>query len=152
VERFKQLWKSWTLDKPAAFGDWLWEILVVQLAAAIERLTLRKIIALIPVVILILAYDHSIPLPPELMLVGDVLAYIDVFSVVLLLGVISRIAAFSPVVRRAAERVARLAGSALALRQRLDFRHRREAGAGNRKRLATHTGKDDGEYPLAAFA
>jgi hypothetical protein len=48
VERFKQLWKSWTLDKPAAFGDWLWEILVVQLAAAIERLTLRKIIALIP--------------------------------------------------------------------------------------------------------
>jgi hypothetical protein len=27
---FKQLWKKWTLDKPAAFGDLLWEIFVVH--------------------------------------------------------------------------------------------------------------------------
>src|SRR4051794_5376682 len=68
---WKQLWKKWTLDKPAALGDLLWEVLVVQLAAFLDRLTLRRVIAFIPVVILVLAYSHSIPIPPELMLVGD---------------------------------------------------------------------------------
>src|SRR5215471_2360966 len=61
---FKQLWKTWTIDKPAAFGDWLWELFVVQLAALLNRLTLRRIIAIIPLVILIIAYAHRIPLPP----------------------------------------------------------------------------------------
>jgi hypothetical protein len=42
-------------------------------------LTPRQVIAFIPVLILILAYAHSIPIPPELMLVGDLLAYIDIF-------------------------------------------------------------------------
>ena len=88
---WKQLWKKWTLDKPAAFGDLLWEVFVVQLAAFLDRLTLRQVIAFIPVVILVLAYSHSIPIPPELMLVGDVLAYLDIYSAILLLGLMSRV-------------------------------------------------------------
>ena len=89
---WKQLWKKWTLDKPAAFGDLLWDVLVVQFAAFLSRLTLRRVIAVIPLVILILAYAHSIPVPPELMLLGDLLAYIDIFTVIFLLGVLSRVA------------------------------------------------------------
>ena len=58
----KQLWKKWTIDKPAAFGDLLWEVLVVQFAAFLDRLTLRRIIAFIPVIILIVAYAHSMPI------------------------------------------------------------------------------------------
>jgi hypothetical protein len=88
---FRQLWKKWAIDKPAAFGDLLWEIFVVQFAALLNRLTPRRIIAIIPFVLVILAYAHQIPLPPELMLVGDALAYIDVLSVVLLLTVLSRV-------------------------------------------------------------
>jgi len=88
---FKQLWKKWTVDKPAAFGDLLWESFVVQLAAWLDRLTLRQIISFIPVLILVLAYYHSIPIPPELMLLGDVLAYIDIFSVILLLSILGRV-------------------------------------------------------------
>src|SRR5580692_6453951 len=87
---WKALWKKWTIDKPANLGDWLWDVFVVQLAAFLDRLTLRQIIAFIPVVILILAYYHSIPIPPEFMLLGDFLAYIDIFSVLLLLGVLGR--------------------------------------------------------------
>src|SRR5690242_1678221 len=97
---WKRLWKTWTLDKPAAFGDWLWEVFVVQLAAFLDRLTLRRIIALIPLVILIVAYAHSIPLPPELMLVGDVLAYIDIFSVILFLSIMSRATAIWFVIKQ----------------------------------------------------
>lgn len=139
----KQLWIKWTIDKPAAFGDLLWEVLVVQFAAFLDRLTLRRIIAFIPIIILIVAYAHSIPLPPELMLVGDVLAYIDVFSVVLLLSVWSRATAILFVVKQAAEQAIRLARSMLAAMQRLDLRHGREGGAKIGRRLTGRASSED---------
>src|SRR6202522_4453337 len=95
------LWHRWTVDKPAAFGDWLWDVLVVQFAAWLDRLTFRKIIAFIPVLILVLAYMHRIPIPPELLLVGDLLAYIDVFAMIFLLGMIARVEMVVYVLKRA---------------------------------------------------
>jgi hypothetical protein len=145
----KALWKKWTIDKPAAFGDLLWDVLVVQLAAFLDRLTLRRIIAFIPVVILVLAYYHSIPIPPELMLLGDFLAYIDIFSVLFLLGVLSRVATILFIVRQVSARIARLAMDLMAQARRLDFRHRRASGAGVRKRLTARQGSDDDEPALA---
>src|SRR6195952_1352153 len=103
---WKAFWQKWTIDKPAAFGDRLWDVLVVQLAAFLDRVTMRDIIAFIPVVILVWAYAHHIPLPPELMLVGDLLAYIDIFSVFFLLGVLGRIATVLFIVKQARARVA----------------------------------------------
>ena len=143
----KALWQKWTIDKPAALGDWLWDVLVVQLAAFLDRLTLRRIIAVIPVVVLILAYAHRIPIPPELMLVGDLLAYIDIFSVLFLLGVLSRVATVLFIVRQATARAATLISSTLEKVQRLDFRHRREGGARNRRRL-TSRAKDDDDHAV----
>ena len=110
---WKTLWQKWTIDKPAALGDWLGDVFVVQLAALLDRLTLRKVIALIPIVILILAYDHQIPLPPTLMLVGDLLAYIDIFSMLFLLGVLSRIETISFMMKQATARAARLVSGLL---------------------------------------
>ena len=110
---WKQLWKKWTLDKPAAFGDLLWEVFVVQLAAFLDRLTLRQVIAFIPVVILVLAYSHSIPIPPELMLVGDVLAYLDIYSAILLLGLMSRVTTILFALKQTAALVSRLAAICL---------------------------------------
>ncbi len=109
---WKRLWREWTIDKPAAFGDWLHQMLVVELAALLDRLTLRQVIAFIPVVILVIAYAHSIPLPPELMLVGDLLAYLDIFSIILLLSVIGRVSAMLYVVRQMMDRALRLASLA----------------------------------------
>jgi hypothetical protein len=140
---WKRLWKKWTLDKPAAVGDWLWEVLVVQLAAFLDRLTLRQVIAFIPVLILVLAYAHRIPIPPELMLVGDVLAYIDIYSAIFLLGIMSRVAAVLLILKQAASQALRLASNLLAGLQRLDFRHRREGGARRRKRAASRTRNED---------
>ena len=146
---WKALWKKWTLDKPAILGDWLWDVFVVQFAAFLDRLTLRRIIAFIPVVILVLAYYHSIPLPPELMLVGDVLAYIDVFSVLLLLGILSRAATILFILKQAASRVERLAHSVATQARRLDFRHPRERGSSSRKRSTGRPAKDD-DGPVVA--
>src|ERR1700709_1324706 len=131
----KPFWRKWTIDRPAAFGDLLWDVLVVQRAALLDRVTFRDIIAFIPVVILVWAYAHHIPLPPELMLVGDLLAYIDIFSVVFLLGVLSRIATVLFIVKQASARVTGLASRLLKRVQWLDLRHRRETRTRNRKRL-----------------
>src|SRR3954453_11416838 len=88
---WKAFWRKWTIDRPAAFGDFLWEVLVVQLAALLDRVTLRDIIAFIPIVILVCAYAQHIPLPPELMLLAALLAYIDTVSALFRLGVPTRL-------------------------------------------------------------
>ena len=136
------LWRK--CDKPAAFGDWLWDALVVQLAAWLDRLTLRKVIAFIPVVILILAYMHRIPIPPELMLVGDLLAYIDVFAMIFLLGMIARVEMVVYVLKRAINFASAGAGGFLSCLRRLDFRHGRAGGErGRRKRGAVRRKQSD---------
>ena len=131
---WERLWQTWTIDKPAAFGDLLWEVCVVRFAALLDRLTLRDVIAFIPVLILAVAYGHSIPIPPELMLVGDLLAYADVFSVLILLGLMSRVTTVLFVVKQAAASAARWAGIVRA-GLRLDRRRGRERGARSRRRL-----------------
>ena len=141
---WNELWKKWTIDKPAAFGDWLWDVFVVQLAALVSRLTFRQIVAFIPVAILILAYAHSIPIPPEFMLVGDLLAYIDIFSVLLLLGILSRATTILFSVKQA---TARVAGLVRRIR-RSDLRHRREGSARNRTRSARRAKDDNDEHVI----
>ena len=142
----KQFWRRWTYEVPLAIGDALWEVLVVQLAALLDRLTVRKVIAFIPVVILIAAYYHSIPIPPELMLIGDFLAYIDIFSVLFLIGVLSRITTILFVVKQAAARIAQLAAGVTARMQRLDIRHRRQRSAPARPRRKPDRSEDDRAY------
>jgi len=139
------LWHKWTVDKPAALGDWLWDICVVQFAAWLDRLTLRKIIAFIPVVILVLAYMHRIPIPPELMLVGDLLAYIDVFAMIFLLGMIARVGVVVYVLKRVIEHTVGGACGVLTGLRRLDFRHRRAIGDISRKRSNSGAKQNDGE-------
>jgi len=140
---WKALWQKWTIDKPAALGDWLWDVFVVQFAAFLDRLTLRKIIALIPVIVVILATVHRIPIPPELMLVGDFLAYIDVFSVVFLLGILGRVSTILFMARQAMARVNWLANRIVEGAQRLDDRHRRERRVRHRKPRRGRAKDDD---------
>jgi hypothetical protein len=147
------LWRKWTVDKPAAFGDWLWDVFVVQLAAALDRVTLRDVIAFIPVVILIFAYLHRIPIPPELMLVGDLLAYIDVFAMVFLISMIGRVGVILYVLKKAIDFAINCVSGPLTSLRRLDFRHRRTNKDGNRKRSSSNAKQSNGDYvPVRAFA
>jgi len=143
----KEFWEKWTVDKPAAFGDLMWEVLVVQFAAFLDRLTLRQVIAVIPVVVVILAYAHSIPVPPQLMLVGDVLAYIDLFTVLLLVAAVSRAATIMFILKAVAARAAGVLEGIGAGVWRLDVRHRREAGGGTRRsgQAGNRTGNEDAD-------
>ena len=152
----KNWWRKWSYEIPLAIGDALWEVLVVQLAARLDRLTVRKIIALIPVAIIVLAYYHRIPIPPELMLIGDFLAYIDIFSVLLLVGVLSRVTTILFVVKQATARIAAVVGNAASHLRRLDVRHRRRRTAATRPQRNPDRSEDDrvpgGAWDQVAFA
>jgi len=149
---WKRMWRTWTIDKPAALGEWLWQILVVELVALLDRVTLRKIIALIPVVIVIAAYMHRIPIPPEVMLLGDVLAYIDIVSVILLVGLFTRAATVLAAVKQTVDQIgAALHRLAIALRM-VDGRHRRTTGGGQRKQSAREKTEDEDAAIVSGLA
>jgi hypothetical protein len=76
------------------------------------------------------------------MLVGDLLAYIDIFSVLFLLGVLSRATTILFVMKQAAARTAALVDS-LVQRVRLDGRHSRERGATARPRCKPDHPEDE---------
>jgi hypothetical protein len=140
---WKQFWRKWTVDRPATLGDWLWKILVVELAALLDRLTWRQVIAFVPVLILLLAYAHNIPLPPEGLLVSDMLAYIDIYSMILLVGLLGRVATILYVGRQAAKHVIKLGGYAYMILRLPGFRHRRMSGRRNRPQWAARAKDDD---------
>jgi hypothetical protein len=104
-------------------------------------------------VILIFAYLHRIPIPPELMLVGDLLAYIDVFAMVFLLGMIGQVGVALYVLKRTIDFAISCVGGALTSLRRLDFRHRRAKSEGHRKRGSNQAKQSDGDHvPVRAFA
>jgi hypothetical protein len=141
----KSWWWRWTVERPAAFGDWLRLMLVVLPADFLNRLTVRKIIALIPLAILIIAFAHHVPLPPEIVFLGDALAYLDILTIVLVLAAIARAGAILYFVRQLGENTAhRLARAIMPMVRRADSRHRRAVGA--LKRLARHLKKHDDEH------
>lgn len=141
-QRLAALWRTWTLDEPARLGDWLWDVFVVQFAALLDRLTLRRLIAIIPLVIVMLAYGHNIPLPPELMLVGDLLAYLDIVSVLLLFSILSRVSTILFVAKQFVGRAMQLTIAVRGGLLRLDVRHRRAAG--RRRQVKAGRTDDDG--------
>ena len=150
---WKRSWRTWTVDKPAAFGDWLWDVFVVQFAAFLDRLTLRQVIAFIPALILIVAYAHKVPISPGLLLVGDLLAYIDIFSMILLLSLLGRAATILYMLRQAAESIGRFVSHASTMLRRPGARHRRVPGTNNRRRSTTGAkGDDDGPVPIYGIA
>jgi hypothetical protein len=79
------------------------------------------------------------------MLVGDFLAYIDIFSALFLLGILSRVTTVLFVLKQMTDRVAGVISTLMTQVQRLDFRHRRERGTRNRRRLTGRPRNDDDE-------
>jgi len=150
---WKLFWRKWTVDRPAALGDWLWHVLVVEFAALLDRLTWRQVIAFVPVLILLLAYAHDIPLPPECLFVSDLLAYIDIYSMILLVGLLGRAATILYVVRQAARQAIRLVGYAYMALRLPGSRHRRISGPRTRPRsIVRAKNEDDGPISLHGIA
>lgn len=73
----KNWWRRWSYEIPLAFGDALWEVLVVQFAAFLDRLTIRKVIEFVLIAILAMAFAHTFPIDLAILFAGDTLMYLE---------------------------------------------------------------------------
>jgi hypothetical protein len=73
----KKLWRKWSYEIPLALGDALWDVLVVQFAAFLDRLTLRKVIESFAIALLVIAFAQTLPIDLAFLFAGDMLMYLE---------------------------------------------------------------------------
>jgi hypothetical protein len=142
----KNWWRKWSYEIPLAFGDALWEVLVVQFADFLSRLTVRRVLEFVAIAILVMAFIQTAPIDLALLFAGDTLMYLE-------LAVMIRLVAGREHIRAMLRLVARLARLAIRLsRVAVDYailrvnrlRERRTAPRAARPRRISDR-SDDGE-------
>ena len=73
----KNWWRKWSYEIPLAFGDALWEVLVVQFADFLSRLTVRRVLEFIAIAILVMAFVQTLPVELAILFAGDTLSYLE---------------------------------------------------------------------------
>ena len=81
----KKWWRRWSYEIPLAFGDALWEVLVVQFADFLSKLTVRRVLEFIAIALLVMAFVQTMPIELALLFAGDTLTYLE-FVVILRLA------------------------------------------------------------------
>jgi hypothetical protein len=106
MQRLKQWWQRWTYEIPLAFGDLLWEVLVVQFADFLSRLTVRRVLEFVAIAILVMAFVQTFPIELAILAAGDTLTYLEI-------AVIIRLAAGREIFRQMLRLALRFAGLAM---------------------------------------
>ncbi len=70
-------WRKWSYAIPLMIGDALWEVLVVQFAAFLDRLTIRKVIEFALIAMLVMAFAQTLPIDLAIPFAGDTLMYLE---------------------------------------------------------------------------
>jgi hypothetical protein len=78
----KNWWRKWSYEIPLAFGDALWEILVVQFADFLSRLTIRRVLEFFAIAILVMAFAQTFPIDLAILFAGDTLMYLEIVVIV----------------------------------------------------------------------
>jgi hypothetical protein len=139
-------WRKWSYEIPLAAGDALWEVLVVQFADFLSRLTIRRVLEFIAIAILVMAFAQTAPIELAFLFAGDTLMYLEF---VVMVRLIAGREHFAQMLHLAA-RLARFAMRALSTTIRLPvsrinrLRERRNPARALKPRGSTDR-SDDGE-------
>jgi hypothetical protein len=98
----KDWWNKWSYEIPLAIGDALWDVLVVQFAAFLDRLTIRKVIEFVAIALLVIAFAQTLPIDLAILFAGDTLTYLEILVAI-------RLAAGRDLIVAALRQTARLA-------------------------------------------
>ncbi len=82
----KNWWRKWSYEIPLAFGDALWDVLVVQFADFLSRLTIRRVLEFIAIAILVMAFAQTAPIELAFLFAGDTLMYLEFVVMVRLIA------------------------------------------------------------------
>lgn len=142
----KKLWQKWSYEIPLAIGDALWDVLVMQFAAFLDLLTIRKVAEFVAIALLVMAFAQTLPFDLAILFAGDILTYLEfVIAIRLAAGVmhvratLHQIARFARLALRALNAAARL--PALTLKR---LHERRTAAASKSRRLSGSSDDDRG--------
>jgi hypothetical protein len=75
--KMRNWWNKWTHEIPLSIGDALWDVLVVQFAAFLDRLTIRKVIEFVAIALLVMAFAQTLPIDLAVLFAGDTLMYLE---------------------------------------------------------------------------
>jgi hypothetical protein len=78
----KNWWRKWSYEIPLAFGDALWEVLVVQFADFLGRLTIRRVLEFFVIAMLAMAFAQTFPIDLAILFAGDTLMYLEIVVIV----------------------------------------------------------------------
>jgi hypothetical protein len=73
----KNWWRKWSYEIPLAFGDALWEVLVVQFADFLSRLTVRRAVEFFIIAMFAMAFAQTFPIDLAILFAGDTLMYLE---------------------------------------------------------------------------
>jgi len=71
-------WRTWSHEIPSAISDALWDVLVVQFAAFLDRLTLRRVLEFVAIAALVMAFAQTFPIDLAILFAGDTLMYLEI--------------------------------------------------------------------------
>ena len=80
--RVTNWWRKWSYEIPLAFGDALWDVLVVQFAAFLSRLTLRRVLEFVAIAVLAIAFAQTFPIDVAILFAGDTLMYLEIVVII----------------------------------------------------------------------
>ncbi|SDN31502.1 hypothetical protein [Afipia sp. GAS231] len=150
----KKLWQKWSYEIPLAIGDALWEVLVVQFAAFLDRLTIRKVVEFVAIALLVMAFAQTLPFDLAILFAGDILTYLEFVIALRLAAGVMHVRAILNQVTRFARLVLRALNAAVRL-PALTFtrlRERRTAAASKPRRLSDASDNDGGAIAWGALA
>jgi hypothetical protein len=78
----KNWWRKWSYEIPLATGDALWEVLVVQFADFLSRLTIRRVLEFFVIAMLAMAFAQTFPIDLAILFAGDTLMYLEIAVIV----------------------------------------------------------------------
>jgi hypothetical protein len=142
----KKLWQKWSYEIPLAIGDALWEVLVVQFAAFLDRLTVRKVVEFVAIALLVMAFVQTLPIDLAILFAGDTLMYLEFVVAIRLAAGVMHVRAML----HQATRLARLALRALNAAVRLPaltlrrLREQRTAAHSKPRRISDASDDDRG--------
>jgi hypothetical protein len=126
----KNWWRKWSYEIPLALGDALWQVLVVQFADFLSRLTVRRVLEFVAIALLVMAFAQTAPIELAFLFAGDTLMYLEFVVIV-------RLAAGKEHFRHMLRLAARFAGFAIRLvRAAIDRSMARISGPRDRRNPA----------------
>jgi hypothetical protein len=142
----KNWWRKWSYEIPLAFGDALWEVLVVQFADFLSRLTIRRVLEFVAIAILVMAFAQTAPIDLAFLFAGDTLMYLEFVVMIRLVAGREHVRAMLRLVARLARLAIRLSRVAVdyAILRINRLRERRTAPRAPRPRRISDR-SDDGE-------